>query len=346
MVAGEDFIWILFTNDNHYRRLQTKSPSKVSDSIIKTLREMPQLLLDLPKTNIRIADYLVRHNDIDKIYRELQEVFLQNANYRQLMEPVLLEKYLTFKTSMDNLNDLLRSYFLESLCQFYSIQRTNDTGLSELQAPGWLRQSIENIYNRKLSNVIKLAIITPNHVLPLASTVVEKIVLQKLSSSTLSREDYRNFAHLDEGSLNNFPNVKNRIEAVLLQHTVEFLKTGCFQEVPTLKLILLGLAERKDNPFLEEAKVVHLQKAMNKLPHKFFQNLYFSMKSFGGAIDKTLKPFRSGKTKKVVEQLESHFDQLDEIVAQVVGRRIPLIELVIFNVSEFCAVYIHYSTNN
>jgi transcription termination factor NusB len=51
-------------------------------------------------------------------------------------------------------------------------------------------------------------------------------------------------------------------------------------------------------------------------------------------VDKILKPFRKGETKDVVEKLENHFDQLDEILNKVQSRSIPLIDFAVLQV--FC----------
>jgi hypothetical protein len=52
-------------------------------------------------------------------------------------------------------------------------------------------------------------------------------------------------------------------------------------------------------------------------------------------VDTTLKPYRKGSTKSIVEQLENHFDQLDEIVKKIQNRQVPLIELSSLYVSRF-----------
>jgi hypothetical protein len=80
--------------------------------------------------------------------------------------------------------------------------------------------------------------------------------------------------------------------------------TGDFLEKPLRNWqlnSLLGLAQRKDTPFLVCTSIADLQNAMSKLARTFFQNLHSILKKPGACVDKVLKPFRKGDTKDIVE---------------------------------------------
>ncbi len=336
--AGRDYWWILFRSGELYNRqsavLRRLNHREVSESILKTLQENPEILLDHVERATRVVDYLVRWNEIDELYSNLRPVvFKQNENYQHLLDPLLLRRLLICKTSMDDLKRILRSDFLRKAVglpfeEAADLTRPNETTLFD--------EAIKTIFNQKLVDVVKLACWTPDYLLPVVVPVVETTVCQKLKTlSNLSWEEYRYFAQLEDIRFNNFPQAKQEIETRLLKMTRDHVKSGSFQDVPSVKLILLVLAERKDVPFLDRPKVADLQKAMSRLPRKFFNNLHSVLKKPGISVDTTLKPYRKGSTKSIVEQLENHFDQLDEIVKKIQNRQVPLIELSSLHVSLF-----------
>ncbi len=336
--AGRDYWWILFRSGELYNRqsavLRRLNHREVSESILKTLQENPEILLDHIECATRVVDYLLRWNEIDDLYSNLRPVFKQNENYQYFLDPLLLRRLLICKTSLDDFKRILCSDFLRVACQGLSCEeaarltRPNETALFD--------EAIKTIFNQKLVDVVKLACWTPDYLLPFVVPVVETIVCQKLKTlSNLSMEEYRYFAQLEDIGFNNFPQAKQEIETRLLKMTRDHVKSGSFQDVPSIKLILLVLAERKDIPFLDRPKVVDLQKAMSRLPRKFFNNLHSVLKKPGSNVDTTLKPYRKGSTKSIVEQLENHFDQLDEIVKKIQNRQVPLIELSSLYVSRF-----------
>ena len=155
----------------------------------------------------------------------------------------------------------------------------------------------------------------------------------KLKNKTnFSQDDYRFFTTLE--NFNNFPEAKRQIETLLLKMTNEQLKSGSFQSVPSVKLMLIGLSEIKDIPFLEQGNLVDLQKAMGQLPLKYFQNLNSALNENGSSVENKLKPYRKGATKDIVEKLENHFDFLEDIVVQVQKRQVPLNQLSSLDVSK------------
>ncbi|KAI9554203.1 hypothetical protein GHT06_019475 [Daphnia sinensis] len=356
--AGRDFWWILFRLNHHTEALKTFKPQEVSESILKTLQEIPQILLDFPDSRNRVVDYLVRWTDIDEIYFNLLPVFEKNVNYQQILESLLLQRLFVHKTSVEDIVKILRSEFMKKAYQNISVpsrgspetennysndipKSTNllqssksvvnesshlDRSMSEERL--LFEEAIRTFFNRKISDAAKVACCVPDYMLPIATPIVENVVLQKLeTNSNFNREDYRYFSQLDDNCFKNFPRAKEKINAKLLKMTVDHVKSGSFQDVPTIKLILLGLAEKKDIPFLERPKVVDLQKAISRLPRKFFNNLHATVRKSGTSSEKTLKPYRKGPTKAIVEQLENHFDQMDDILIRVRERRVPLIEL-------------------
>ncbi|XP_057375006.1 uncharacterized protein LOC130695963 [Daphnia carinata] len=359
--AGPDFWWILFRLNRHLDALRKFTREEVSESIFKTLQEIPEVLLDIPDSRNRVVDHLVRWNDIDEIYFHLFPVFEKNVSYQQILQSLLLQRLFVHKTSVEDVVKILRSEFMEKAFRNISVpsrgitetennisndmvllksanlaQTANSKSVCEpsrvnrsLSQEGLLfEEAIRTVFNRKLSDAAKVACCIPDYMLPIAMPIVENMVSHTLDThSHFNRDDYRYFGELDENCFKSFPRAKEKISAILLKMTVDHVKSGSFQDIPTIKLMLLGLAKTKDIPFLERAKVVDLQKAIGRLPRKFFNNLYATVKKSGTSVEKTLKVYRKGATKAIVEQLENHFDQLEDILNRVRDRRVPLIEL-------------------
>lgn len=66
--ADPDFWWILFRINRHEEKLKTFGHVRVFESTLKTLREIPEVLLNNEAVAARVVDYLIRWNDIDELY--------------------------------------------------------------------------------------------------------------------------------------------------------------------------------------------------------------------------------------------------------------------------------------
>ncbi len=340
--AGPEFFWIFFRINRQSEIPKRFRPQEVTESIIKTLQKIPVVLLDYSECASRVVEYLVRWNDIEELYSNMRPVFALNANYQQLLDPLLLNKFLYQKSSIEDMTKILRSDLMKKAFQN---REFGGEPLPEQNRTNLFPESVNKIFNQRLPDVIKLACRTPEYMLPVVIPIIDNIVLEKMKTmSNFSKDEYRFFAHLEDVSFNNFPNTKHQIEAMLMKMTREHLKSGSFQSVPSMKLALFGLAERKDIPFLEQAKVINLQKAMSRLPRKFFQNLHSYVNASGTSMEKTLKPYRKGVTKDVVEKLETHFDLMEEILSKVKNQRVPLIELSSLNVCKH--LFLMYNSLN
>lgn len=336
--AGQEFVWIFFRIHRQSQIPKEFNHPQVSESVIKTLQNIPEVLLDEPECVAKVVEYLVRWNDINKLYLSMLPVFDKNAEYQRIFEPLLLEKFIyQHKSSIDDLIKILNSDIMKKTYQNISISGLDEIS-REHSRTNIFQDSIKDIFNQhKLSDVITLALHTPECLL----TFIDNIVIEKMGTiSNFNKEDYNFFALQSEhDNLEKFPRTKQQIEAILLRMAKGHLKLGLLQSIPSKKLILLALAERKDILFLKRAKVTDLQKAINTVPGKFFQNLYTCMKPSGSSVEKTLTPYRKGKTKDVVERLETHFKHIDAILAQVQNRRVPLTELTTLKVCKHPFLY-------
>lgn len=381
--AGRSFWWILFRINRHSEVLRIYKTQEVSLAILKTLREIPEVLLQYQESTTRVVDYLVRWNDIDDVYANLRPIFEQGVNYQELLDPLLLQYLLLHKTTVDDFKKIINSKFLKNIFQCFLIptamKQTNErfgvlpkmnssnvpaifnsgakvhageavptmstrinvdkpANLNNPQPNGvaiLFNETIRKIFNQKLTDVARLASSTPDYLLPIVVPIVVSVVNEKLKiPSNFGWDDYRYFAQQAEDSFENFPQPKQEIEDMVLKMTVVLVKSGSFQDVASLKQILLGLAERKGSiPFLKRPNIDDLRAAMSSLPRKFLQNLHSVVKKLGINVEKLLKPYRNGCTRSVVVQLENHFDQLDEILRKIQSRKLPLMELASFHVS-------------
>ena len=290
-------------------------------SIINILEESPEVLLENLESAARVVDFLIQC-PIEELYYLLRPFLSENKNYKQIFIRLLLQRLLVHKTSIDDLIRILKSDFMKEAAHLNGEEKEKIL----------FDESIKSIFNQSISNVIKLACCTPTHMLPTVVPVVEAIVYSKKGILNFTKEDYNYFATLNESILKDFPQAKQQIASKVLNMTMGHVNLGLFREIPSVKLILLGLAKKEDLLLLERPNVAELQNAIGKLPRNFFQNLHYVFKKSDTCMDKLLKPFRKGETKDVVEKLENHFDQLDGIVNKIQSRNIPLIDLSILQV--------------
>lgn len=340
--AGPEFWWILFWNDRPEEKLQVFDKRKVSESTLKTLQEMPEVLLSNDGVASRVVEYLVRWNNIDELYCNLRPIFAVNATYQQLLDTILPKKLVMHKTSISDIAKILSSDYLKKA--YNDSQPTNLFSKEPLYTNGDLfNNSIKIIFDRKLSDVVRLATQVPAYLLPIVKPVVENIVTVKINPTlNFSKEDYRYFSQLNGDQLDDYPQTKKLIEEKLMKMTREHVKSGSFQSIPSLRLTLLVLTERMDVPLLDRPEVVDLQKIIHNLPQKFFQNLHSVIKLPGDSVENTLRAYREGTTKETVKRLENHFYQLDEILEKLQSRCIPLNQLTSLEVCLlfFCLFYL------
>ncbi|KAI9554792.1 hypothetical protein GHT06_020069 [Daphnia sinensis] len=308
--AGPDFWWIFFC-------------------INRMAEDMPIVLLENAENATRVVDYLIRRNDIDDVYCLLHPAFEQNPDFQLYLSKLLLQRIVIHTVDGDGSKRILCSKFLKELYQSVSAEETTDLAESGENDGTAFLNAIKTIFNsRNVSDAVRLAYCTPDYLLPVVTPIAERIIPKKLKSiSEFSKEDYCYFAKLEENSFDNFPECKQLIKAKLLKMAKKSLKLGSFEEIPSLRLTILALAGTECIHYLERPKLVDLQKIIRKSPRKFFQNLDSVFKKPGTCIDKTLKPFRKGETRFIVEKLENHFDLLEEILSQLSSRRVQLIDL-------------------
>ena len=319
--AGSEFWWILFRINRHSEVIEFIKHKEMFQSIINILEESPEVLLENLESAARVVDFLIQC-PIEELYYLLRPFLSENKNYKQIFIRLLLQRLLVHKTSIDDLIRILKSDFMKEAAHLNGEEKEKIL----------FDESIKSIFNQSISNVIKLACCTPTHMLPTVVPVVEAIVYSKKGILNFTKEDYNYFATLNESILKDFPQAKQQIASKVLNMTMGHVNLGLFREIPSVKLILLGLAKKEDLLLLERPNVAELQNAIGKLPRNFFQNLHYVFKKSDTCMDKLLKPFRKGETKDVVEKLENHFDQLDGIVNKIQSRNIPLIDLSILQV--------------
>ena len=328
---GQDYSWILFRINRH---TEIKESSLLFNSIIKTLHSIPEVLLHHSECAARVAEYLIKFGgDIDNLYPIMSPVFAKDTAYEKILNPLFLQKFLTQKYSIDDLTKILLSDWMKYAYQNISakeFQQEND--ISQRHQSCLLFQGyIETIFNQqKVLDILKLACRTPEFMLSVVTPFVENVVLEKLKTViSFTKEEYHYFAAMADNDRNfdHFPQSKQQIEDVLLKMAMEPVKAGLFLTVPSLKLILRALAKIDNAPFLERANIVDLEEIMRKMPLKFFQNFHFALKTTGLSLEKTLKPYRKGVTRDVVDRIENHFDQVKEIISNIEVQRVSLAEI-------------------
>lgn len=327
--AGPNYWWIFFRIHRFVESLEKIKRQEMSDSIVKTLESIPEVVLDCAETTSRVIDYLLRFNDIDQLYCKLQTVFARKnaTNYQHLLDPFLFNKLLNQTKRLDNLikifnSDFIRKIYENGLARSVDLNESQES--DEKMELNLFDQFITNVFSsqKKLSDKMKLAINTPDYLLQPAVTIIEDVIAErKTNNLDFDRDDYVYFANFENVRLDHFPQAKEYIEAKLLRVTKNYLESSSFERIPTLKLTLLGLSEM-NLPLLESPNIVDLRKSITSLPPNFFQNLLVALKKLGD-----LKIFRHGETKNVVERLENHFDQIAKIVEKVQNHRVQLFEL-------------------
>ena len=206
---------------------------------------------------------------------------------------------LAYKSSVDDLVNVLKSDFVKFIYERTTHPDSNDALVQAEQ----FKRIILQIYDRKfLFETMQLACSTPQYLLSIAESFVDDLVAKKLCSHlTWSKTDYRGFAQLDANQLKNFPAAKQKIEASIMKKTDEIVKSGNLNDIPTIKLLLLGLSRKEDLHLLQRSSCTDLLKAICNVPTMFFHNIH---SSFNPTFNKTLKPFRQGETMDIVQRLE------------------------------------------
>ena len=300
--GGTNFWWILFRiNRLPSERWRKVEPKEISTALMETVFSIPEVLLSDNACTSRLLDFLLKHNDLDWIASRLFHALENDPPCWTTVENFLIAKVLAYKSSMDDLVIVLKSDFVKTFYErtFQSVSN----GAPPSQQEGNFKLFIFQIYNKKnLLDTMQLACNTPQHLLPIVVPIVEDLVAQKSGSlSTLSLLDYQNFAFLDDSQLKNFPAAKQRIDASILKMTDGIVKSGNLNDIRNIKLLLLGLTRKEDLSLLSRSSCIDLQKAISKVPTKFFQYLHSILNSNSNKI---LKQHRKGETKNIVERLE------------------------------------------
>ena len=348
-VGLHHFGWMLFHSPCYQEELRRFDSNEVLESIAYTFKEIPNVFLTEPEVTSRVMKYLVtRFKRIDDFYACLLPVFHRNANYEPQLNRLLLQKLLNHKTiSLDDCTILLQSDFLLKKLEELLKKKTRSPNADPekqfvIDPDDFLKELIVKLFdNKQLSDILTLVSHIPHDLLPVFVPVVENAVEKRLTGFSYLNVDYylSSYHHLFESKLlDNFPKSKQMIRSKFLTTTRKHLKTGSFQSIPSLRLVLLGLSERTDIPFLKRPAIKDLQDAVNRQPRKFFQNLHAAIlqkplsKSSLSTVETILKPFEKGVTKDVVERLLDHFDQIERIITLINSMKISLFELESFQV--------------
>jgi hypothetical protein len=320
--GGRKFLWIFFRLDVLHR-LENYANENVTESIIETLKDIPEVLLDDTKCASRVVNYLVRcSNDIDELYGNLRPTFDKHVKYQQLLHPYLLKHFLTHRRTVEDLIKFICSTFMQNMHEMAVGQETN------------FRETIKPIFDhKKLTDLIQLALDTPDYLLPVVKPVIKSNVSQELEKmATFSSEEYDFFLLKSEKNerFNHFPEAKKKIEDRLLEIAIDHVKMGYFQKVKSVKLILLALIQTKI-PFHDCSNVRDIKKAMDNVPRKFFQNLYSVLNNLKVPLE-TLEQYRKGDTRQMVIYLERHFNMLKKLKENIQERKVPLIDFPILQV--------------
>jgi len=245
---------------------------------------------------------------IDETYDRFLPIFDTNPRCKTMVDRLFLMSLLDQEKSVVVMTGVFHSRFLKEFSQQEG---------SILDEDG-LKAFFLSLFDRKFIDIILLASSTPDYLLRFVTPVVENLVAKKMELlSYVHRDDWQCFAKIEPNLLDKFPMIHQIIDKAFLRISSKHLDSGSFDSIPSLELILRGLAKRLDTlPFLERPNIVDLRKSVAKLPQKYFQNLHIAVKG------KDLKAHRKGETADVVEAIEKHFELVDAVVVQVRSRHI------------------------
>ncbi len=314
-MGGPNYYWIYFHIDRS-KKIIKENPKGVREALIQTMRDIPVVFFSKQETITGVIFYLLRFNDIDDIYDRLFTFLQDKPDYKRMINGLFFKALLERKRTVDEATRIICSKFLIEVETFKSAD------------DGSLKVFFEILFDRELSDVVKLANNSPDHLIRFVKPVVQTTILKKMEGLTQFKyDDYHYFAQLDTSKQVHFRQAFRMIDEVCIRMSKEHVRSGDFQNVPCLKLILRSLAEMDPSvPFLERPSLVDLQNAVNKMPRRFFQNLHTVLKSTT-LPDKNLKAHRKGETKNTVERIEGHLDVMEDIVVKIKNRRIALNEI-------------------
>ena len=323
--AGPQYWWLFFRLNSNDRITKSK-PAELSAALIETLKRVSEVLLCDRVVATRVLNYCSANgHSIDSLHTTLYPIKEKHADYCHLIDQILLERLNSVAINMDRKVESLNSDF---------VRYFNELGVNSSER----KSDFTELFLKKLFNdyypptTIRLATQTPAYLLPAVRPIVDEIMNTKWTNvgqfKRCSEPDMKYFARLvfEDRDLDSFPAVKKQIQNLLLESAAENVKDGSLHTIPSLRLVLLALNVRGNHPpLLTRPSVIDLQKAVTVAPRRFFQNL---QRAVGGRdSEEMLAPHRKGEVLKVVEAIEGHLDCVDDIVARIVNRKVPMIEL-------------------
>lgn len=317
--GGPDYWWILFRLNRHCEYLKDVEPKKVEDALINSMTVFPEPLTGQESVAARVVNFLLfRSDDLDGVYDRLLLVM-----EKSFLDRLLLKSVPVSNKNVADLTKILCSKFLKGFSQ----QEPTDGSDSSILDKDSLKAFFSSLFDRhspddRFADIIQLVCSIPDYFLGFVTPIAEAAIQRKMEAlRCLKAEDLKCYYTLQPYLLIKFPLIQKMMDDAFLRITSQQLSFGSFSNIPSLDLILRGLAKRLDNvPFLKQSILSHLQNSIAKLPRNYFQDLHSAVKF------KYLGAHRIGETKDVVEAVERHFELVDEIVVQVRSRLLSLKE--------------------
>ena len=293
--VGREY-WAL--RDLHFGRAQDKHGLEKCRVLIQIASKVPEVMLYDISAASRLIDFLFGFNeDVDDIYTQLFPIRHANSDCKNLINQALLINIPLHKKSLKNVEDVIRSKFLENL--LVDAERRQET-----------LNFLSRLYDRPLAEVVLLSEKTPSHVLEYAKSTINDLIAQKLDLVTVfNAQDYEHFANLERGKFYaNFPEAELNILNVLSKMAVDDVRNGSFENIPTPKLLVIALSSIDCVFLLDCASISKLQIVIAPFSVEY-------LKKFNGAVR---------KIRNSTLTIQVHFERIQEIIDQVKGQRIPL----------------------
>lgn len=303
-----------------------KRPTDVSQALITTLNEIEEVLHDPNMLSIqRTIGYLVLHNNIDHLYRELEPFFNANNNNRVHIEDLFLFHLKVFKGNEEKTIEILRSDFLKQI--FERIQ-SSPTSSGSYPTSDHLLKFLLFMLDLDIRTLIVLGDYMPDYIRRFGFPIIETLITAKLQKvQSFNEKDYEFFGKLDINTLNPYPQSRLKIELILLRMTDELLSEGQFDKIPSVPLMLTGLSRREDIVYLQRPSVADLREILSNQSRHFFAGLNSALQPKGQSIEGTLKAYQTRGLRPLCEQIQDHFDHIETILGDVKEQRIPLCDV-------------------
>jgi hypothetical protein len=318
--AGRPYWWLTFRLNS--RQGEPWINNEMAHSLIDTMQTIPQVLLFRRDIASSVIGFCLQNNlAFFQLYSTFIPLKTNHPEYADMVDSIFLEKMLSYSQSFEDKRRVLNSKILRHFHGAYMVNPQQSE-----QVPKFLF----DFFNKELPvTFVRLAFESPEYLLPLVRNVVVDIFQKKFNNvasyKNQNENDMKYLAErIESKDLDAFPGIKEQLDNIFLEMSVELVNDGLVHKIPSQKMLLSALQSQENVPFLQSSSITDLKEAVTSMPSNFFQNLH---KAIGSDRKKRFQSYRKGEFEDIVNSILQHFDFVEEIIKKAKIREVPLAEI-------------------